>query len=514
VLLPEDNLANESRTESCTPPLVGIYPLERALAAAEAAECGLAIDQTGKNLVERISTGSFYTPADVAGHFWTEYFRFHGASSAPEVLTHIGETQFVEPSAGAGIFLFSLLHKIVALGCEPKDLAAIRCAAVDLNEKALSFVASQKAEIERQYGIKLNGITLHHGDFRQFSAPPARSISFVGNPPYVRNGKGATWKNLYAEFLDRMLEVSSARVSVSLILPLSIAFSRDYVLLRKKVHCSSRAIRLLNFDNMPDFLFKAGKPGSLNTNKANSQRCSIIYLRNYGDTTSDATELQRWSRRRRCEFLDTEPKFHDISRYDFDNQFPRPSCEWIMGYLEARAGALRLDQLAGAGGFGFSVAGVARNFIGIRDLSSPEHSSPPLTFPSEQRMLWALQILASPVFYEYWRTVGDGFHVTRSDVERFPVTQRLLRSCARHEAYAQTIWLGRDKMIRQKMNSGKEVVSFDFRGHFDYLLDDVFNQEDVDAGKSLPSFLPHAVQSSLLDGLDLLSRETVQRARR
>ena len=472
--------------------------LAKAVLAAENAEYGLAIADAEGNLVERLATGSFYTPADVAEHFWREYFRFHGVSTSKEAARHLAEVQFVEPAVGAGMFLFSLLKGLADLGCSMQELSSLRFAAADINDAALAFVSRQVSQIESRCGLRLSGLTLRRTDFRAFSLSQHMRLSFVGNPPYVREGTHATWRNLYAAFLDRMISVPSDQVSIGLVLPLSIAFSRDYAFLREKVRRWSHAIRLANFDNIPDCLFKAGKPGSLNTNKANSQRCSVVFLRNHGPCSMDSTDLQRWSKRERSSFLRAMPPYHDISAYAFDGQFPRPSCDWIMDYLRGSDEADRLGDLVGQGQFGFAVVPVARNFIGIRDLSSPEVSSP-LIFPTEQRMLWALQILASPAFYEYWRTVGDGFHVTRSDIERFPVTRRLLRGCAVHEPRARIIWSRKDSSLRQKLNSGKEVCSFDFRGQFDYLSEYVSGHDDAGIGEVLPDFPRRAIQPSFLD---------------
>jgi hypothetical protein len=210
----------------------------------------------------------------------------------------------------------------------------------------------------------------------------------------------------------------------------------------------------------------------------------------------EATELQRWSKKERARFLAAAPHYRDISEYGFDGQFPRPSCDWIMDYLRGAGEAAQFRDLLGRGRNAFAVAPVGRNFIGIREAVSSDGSSL-LTFPDERRMLWALQILGSKVFYEYWRTVGDGFHVTRSDIERFPMTGRLLHSCAEHEVYARARWANRDASARQKLNSGKEVFSFDFRGQFDYLAECVTAPDDPETNNDFPSLPRRSVQQTL-----------------
>ncbi len=491
-------------TDSCAmhpPVLPDVGVLEEAVLAAEAAEFGLAISDNDSSLAERRATGSFYTPADVAEHFWREYFSFHRVGDRREALLHLSSVQFVEPAAGAGIFLFSLLKQLTEIGCSIQDLSLVHFAAADINEAALSFVARQVSQVEARLALTLRGFTCYQADFRELTIPRGRHVSFVGNPPYVREAPGAKWRNLYATFLDRMISETSVEISIGLILPLSIAFSRDYIGLREKMRNWSRSIRLLNFDNIPDCLFKTGKPGSLNTNKANSQRCSIVFLRNHGAPSLDGTDLQRWSRKERSSFLLASPRYRDISRYDFDGQFPRPSCDWIVDYLRNAKDTVRLGDVIGKGPSAFAVAQVARNFIGIRDASQSEASSV-LSFPTRRHMLWALQVLGSSLFYEYWRTVGDGFHVTRSDIDRFPLTQRVLHGCVEHEADAHERWKYRSAFARQKLNSGKEITSFDFRGQFDYLLGYVTGNDVADVEMHLPIRRRKPVQPALV-GLSL-----------
>jgi hypothetical protein len=233
-------------------------------------------------------------------------------------------------------------------------------------------------------------------------------------------------------------------------------------------------IRLDNFDNMPDFLFKIGKPGSKNTNRANSQRCTILLVRNFGSSARESTELQRWAAADRESFLASDPKYHSFDDYTLDDQFPRPTSDWVVRYLARSGDGVELADLVGARGpHGFCVGAVARNFIGIRDLGSGA-SAHDLRFASEQQMLCALQILGSRVFYEYWRTAGDGFHVTKSDIMRFPVRRSLLDGCLHGLAAAKQTWVDRERFAKRKLNSGVEVCSYDFTGRFDHIQDYLF----------------------------------------
>lgn len=442
--------------------------INEAFFAAEAAEMGLAITEDPGNIDERLSTGSFYTPADVVDHFWREYFDFHDLADLDALRRHLANVTFVEPSAGAGIFLFGLMRAALSAGCSGEDIQSLRIVAVDVNSAALKFIDERLRDIEARSHLSFSHIQLQNLDFLDFTLPAETQASFVGNPPYVRNKPGSRWKNLYADFLQRMLDLPLRQRSISMIVPLSVAFSRDYVNLRRAL-APMPGLRLESFDNIPDCLFKAGKPGNQNTNKANSQRCSILSVRDAGPIRREATALQRWFRGDRSDLLARSPAYFDVSSYQFDQQIPRPSVDWIMPYLEHPADIL-LGDLLHDGEFGFAVAGVGRNYIGLRDPVSEEASSVLLKFASQRHMLWALQVLGSPLFYEFWRTVGDGFHITRSDIARFPMTSSVISACMQGESRAKAIWASRAAFERTKLNSGKEICSFDFRGQFDDML--------------------------------------------
>ncbi|MGE4430181.1 MAG: hypothetical protein AB7E05_05485 [Sphingobium sp.] len=119
-------------------------------------------------------------------------------------------------------------------------------------------------------------------------------VVFAGNPPFVANPRGARWRNLYADFVEAMLSYRGVK-GISLILPLSICFSRDYSDLRATIRAAGMGISASSYDNIPDCLFKSGKPDSTNTNRANSQRCTILNLGGPAPLLREASPLLRWS---------------------------------------------------------------------------------------------------------------------------------------------------------------------------------------------------------------------------
>lgn len=444
--------------------------IDQAIMAAEAAELELSRQGGSDPSQQRKVSGSYYTPADVAGHFWDLFFRHHHIRDLGSLLAFVASNELVEPSAGSGMFVFSFLKKAALLGATPECLASVRFHVVDINLAALRFFSERLREIERYVGVQFEGIGLVQHDFLEWAkASTIPDAIFVGNPPFVTNPRGARWRNLYADFVEAMISYPGVK-GVSLIVPLSICFSRDYTDLRTKIRAAGLGVSASSYDNIPDSLFKTGKPESTNTNRANSQRCTILNIGGPEPALREASPLLNWSTAERATFLSTIPVFRTFSDEDPSNQIPRPASDMLADYMRNTTGAQPLRVfLSKIGKPAFAVGGVARNYIGIRDYDGSGPGCIPIKIDSKEEHALALQILSSSLFYEYWRTYGDGFHVTVDIIERFPVTAALAEQCRENQASAHRVWAARYAYAKEKLNSGRLIRSYDFREAFDYL---------------------------------------------
>lgn len=436
--------------------------LDAVLEGLEDAEMRLSSEGPGRK-----SSGSYYTPADVAGHFWRLFWRHHDVADGASAANLVKRTTFVEPSIGAGMFLFSLLRSLSEFGIGPKDACQIKFKAVDLNQAALDFVAGQIGALEDRFDIHFEKVKLDRADFLEWAtSQDLQAAAFVGNPPFVTNERGSQWKNLYADFVASMLE-QGAGSGIGLILPVSLCFSRDYVELRRRIRDSGLPLSASSYDNMPDYLFKAGKPDSGNTNKANSQRCTILNLGGPRTGVVESSALLRWSSSDRARFLSTTPDFHDCSGFDIERQIPRPSDASLSQYLHEADGHRTVRELMSRIGRGaFAVGGVARNFIGIRDYDAPTTGVTAVRTNERDSAFILLQVLSSNIFYKYWRSFGDGFHVTTDLIDRFPISRRMMDSCEQNIDNAAAVWKRRADFAKVKLNSGKTVRSYDFSDAF------------------------------------------------
>lgn len=438
--------------------------------AAEEAERDLSYTSECESEEARKLLGSYYTPSDVARYFWKEFFSVNELAIQDDIPRYLSRHKFVEPSAGAGALFFALLEKLALFGIPPQTLASIDIDLVDINEDALNFIRGQISCLEERWGVTFENISLIHDDFRDWVPRKSpKPVVLFGNPPFVSNERGTSrWKNLFADFLEDSLRMAGPSGAIQFILPLSISFSRDYTVLRQMLRDRNCRIALSSFDNIPDTLFKSGKPKHDNTNKANSQRCTILTVAPADKLKILSTKLHRWAKAQRENLLSVSPTYFDVTGYAFDNQIPRPQNERILHYLELASDAPCLNDLvADDGTHCLFIAGVARNYIGVRDHTG--NGTHELRFKTRRDFSKALHLISSDLFFDYWLSVGDGFHLTRSNIRNFPLHDALSKSLESRLTEARKIWAQRETYKKSKLNSGRELHSYDFSRAFSSL---------------------------------------------
>ena len=298
----------------------------------------------------------------------------------------------------------------------------------------------------------------------------------VGNPPYVatksigyslgRNVKHS-YPDIYAYVLERSMQVTSKVGRCGMILPLSIAFSRDFGTLRQNVRKWGTSW-LSSFDNIPAALF-AGV----------SQRCTILLSVPSGQE-SFTTRLNRWRAQSRSSLMANISYALVPSDYEVGSLgFPRLSGKQEERLLRLHAGfAIKAPTSAvvpsdSQGTLGFSPT--ARNFIStyleppptldldgttIRDAKSGSS----LVLASAEHAHAALAATSGTVCFWYWLTRGDGFHVTNSLLSEYIVPLSEMSGECRHnlETIGKLLHESRNEALVFKKNAGKFVGNFNY----------------------------------------------------
>lgn len=436
--------------------------LKRVLHQAEKDERDLAYYTACKSEQARKQSGSYYTPVDVAQFFWNQFFDAKGINDAQSATDFLRTHRLIEPSCGSGVLVYALLAKLLAFGVPLEVMRDLDLHLVDLNDSALQYSRLQFSLINKALGGRYFSPSFEHTDFLRYDGLCSeRPVIIFGNPPFVSNAIGKTWKNTYADFMDRCLEEAAPLAAIHFIVPLSLSFSRDYSRLRNKLRTKKFSIYASHFDNIPDTLFKSGKPQNSNSNKSNSQRCTIISVLASSEHRLLSSKMHRWNTSDRATLLSSPAHFEDVTNYQFGDQFIRPSSPEMARYLQNQNFEYFLGDLtAPQGPFNLYVGGVARNYISVR--GGAGNGIQRFSFENRLNFYRFLGIIASREFMDYWRTVGDGFHVTRSNIVDFPVSASFNVLLEEAIPKVKSMWIRRARFEKMKLNSGTLVCSYDF----------------------------------------------------
>ena len=413
-----------------------------------------------KKLSKRRVSGSFYTPYDVANFICNKVLDDLSYKNPSKLKKIIKDFFLLEPSCGSGIFIFTFLKCLAERGIEEKDLRKFKVVAVDVNNNALNYIKHKLKEEKVNVDIKTYNL-----DFRDLNISKTKKIPIIiGNPPFVKGDEKSIHKNLFADFLDASISKFKTNGSLCLILPLSICFSRDYILLREKLKNLDSEIKFFNFDNIPDSLFYAGKPGSLNTNRANSQRCSIVLIKPSQRNRIFSSKLISWKRDERKTMLNNKITLFEITDINYGNQFIRPFNRQAWEMIKKANGKKAKHFLSEEGKYILYLASVARNFISFRKKDYSQSIS--LTFKNKNDLLLMFAVLNSKEFFYFWKSVGDGFHLSKDTISNFLISDRMQASISNDIKKIGKIYVNKDQYKKTRTIRNKKYVSYDFSSHF------------------------------------------------
>jgi len=260
----------------------------------------------------------------------------------------------------------------------------------------------------------------------------------IGNPPYhklssserqiaAKNGFISTSSgDIYCLFIELVIRLlNKQNGSCCMIVPLSFAFSKKMSKLRELIIEKQQFSMIMShYDNIPDTIFKAGKPENVNSNQANSQRATIFKIsRPVNKKQILSTDLIRWRSSDRSNLFN-EIRYADVTGlYDAAIGFPKIGRQQLVDFLlHANKRSLRLGELLDkAGKSNLFIPSTARYFLPAVTHSLARSGEISFSVADETNRLIIAAAINSNIFYWYWRVYGDGFHVTKSLIESFPV---------------------------------------------------------------------------------------------
>jgi N-6 DNA Methylase len=388
-----------------------------------------------------------------------------------ECLTQI---TILDPTCGTGAFLLAALKVLEPLyricierlqesGGRPAILASIianNLYGVDIMREAtevceMRLVLGLLAHIDREEDGRMVSdlrCNIRVGDAlvedMHFGTKHSGFDVIIGNPPYIECSKVRhnytipgyeTWKrgNLYAMVLERSLALCRPELSyLGLIVPLSICGSERFGQLRTMLSTTTTSLWLANFEIFPSRLFEGA-----------FQRLSILIAKHGSDTASTVyvTRTQRW-------YTTERPHLLPLITYTATQCTIKPGVfpklasslqETILRKVVERADGVNIatvlcpHRTAGQhkGCPYFVYYQEATNYWmkatcrvpffkknGIRMV--PTHGRL-LFFRDELTAHTVMALMNSSLFYLWFATYSDGFHLSHALVKEFPVAREL-----------------------------------------------------------------------------------------
>ncbi len=348
------------------------------------------------------------------------------------------------------------------------DVDAFSDAKSDLRERLDELRDELDGYLAREYGIKIDD-TVAYQQWRNSHQPFHWFVEFhgimhgggfdviIGNPPYVSIKKISyrvfgpneeQFSDIYANVLTKSLLLTICNGRCGMIVPLSVTFSRNFKVLRKKL-CDWGTSWFSSYDIRPAALF-AGV----------SQRCTIWVGSNSNPEVFMAP-MYRWRTSYRKHLL-SKLAYIPLGILDFSElELPKLASLSQMGILRAISSPKKKQHRTvipksrkgkanckGKVYLGYSQS--AGNFISVFREDPPCFDATSLSrmsvseighlaLASDADTYAALAATAGELYFWYWLVRGDGFHVTNTIMRDYLG----VLDCLTSEHYALLIELGR-----------------------------------------------------------------------
>ena len=254
----------------------------------------------------------------------------------------------------------------------------------------------------------------------------------TGNPPYVRvkskeyshlGFQSNKCGNLSAYFVEQAIEITEIGKVICQIVPQSIIQSKGMNSIRKILHTRCSSIDIEAYGCVPGYMFDQGKIGS-NSSTSITQRVAIITAVTGEAKTPvlTSTRFIRWGSKERDILFDDLQKTRIPNHLSADYDFPMIGEEKAKKVLlKTKASNRTLSNiLCSNNRLKVFVPKAVRYFCTAarNDLHRSQHE---LNFLDITSRNMAQILINSSFFYWHWRIYGNGFQISKRDLQRLPI---------------------------------------------------------------------------------------------
>ena len=317
----------------------------------------------------------------------------------------------------------------------------------------------------------------------------------VGNPPYAPigersdlvelahvfatlPGKGSGVGDLHPLFFEQMMRLAQSSASGALVIPLSVAFSsgQQYAAMRQLVEHTAGTWKFSFFDREPHALFGED---------VKTRNTIVTWKRTTNDMKSRKLTgpLMKWRGHDRARMLRgiQHTELHSSIVTGIPKLSSKLQSEVLDSLLAGRSSMSKLaisfrstslEHTFDADRKTLFVGGTAYNFLNVlfrphiryrqKDGMMSTNTMHALSFLTVRDALAAFALLSSGLSFWLWHIQGDGFHLSRSFLESFPLGPDLFDP-ASFEQLAHIglgLWCGLQAHPVESLNRGRASLSF------------------------------------------------------
>lgn len=388
--------------------------------------------------------GVYYTPPDVVSFIISNVIKdyYNALSEVSLDNTHFAvqeknfcfEKTFFDPTCGTGVFLLeALCYKLEIFdlaGSINNDIAAVHkivstIKGNDINPDSIAITKIRMMLlILERYGARfISGIAkilekcFSKYDYVVSNIQPQKYDFIVGNPPYVEDSKSGLkhkkrYGNIYANVLENAARQLNSGGVMGFIIPLSYVATPRMKKIRAELNQVVPEQHILNYSDRPDCLFVS----------VHQKLC--IFLGRCGDAPVKifTSNYQYWYREER-DLLFAHTNIVE-NKNSTENFIPKLGCsEDITIYQKLQSASQSFAGLFESKETEHSVFLNMRATFWVKAFRNKHLGADYKMFFYKNKMLadFSICLLNSSLFWWFWVTVSDCWHITSKELNNFPV---------------------------------------------------------------------------------------------